>query len=395
MIAQQYEQQSAVNVSYNQTYYGLVLNLQDALLILEGIRLDILPKVQRRLNDFERKCIVAGSIYAWNKNALGIKRWTDGKSWSASQVKGPFLIYQENDGSRKVKPNGLVKQSFSLTTKQNEKFHLIAYYDPARRAKGVTTGKIPSQDPNLLKLQLNPAVYLADVFHCGVPDLMSFLPQQNYMQFSSASTAYPSCKSSTFSAGMGNTQPSSKTNSSNGNVFTYNQQMYQPQSQPTYYCHPHMMTYQYIPSSNTPQSFYPQQQVFMQLMPAQSHSYAYGMTGMSGIELDSYVQRASVGSVLSGLPTPATSSSSRLSFSATHTPSTTSEQYAGMSPATSHSKPLESPNFSYWKKSPQSPHSMPSPSSDRTSYQAVPEADHNPALAGSMCGVPQVVLIGS
>ena len=73
MIAQQYEQQSAVNVSYNQTYYGLVLNLQDALLILEGIRLDILPKVQRRLNDFERKCIVAGSIYAWNENALGIK----------------------------------------------------------------------------------------------------------------------------------------------------------------------------------------------------------------------------------------------------------------------------------------------------------------------------------
>lgn len=150
-------------MNYNQTYHGLILTIQDAFLILEGIRQNILPQVKRRLNDAERKQITAGSIFAWNETELGMKRWTDGKTWLASKVKGPFLIYREHDSERNVKSDGLVKQSFSFTTKQNEKLHLIAYYDLQDRIAGICTGKIPLQDPVLAKLSLDPAVYLNEL----------------------------------------------------------------------------------------------------------------------------------------------------------------------------------------------------------------------------------------
>lgn len=149
-----------------ETYHGLILTLQDALMLLEGTRRQLLPSVKRRLNDVERKHIRAGSVYAWNETECGMKRWTDGKNWLASKVKGPFLTYQEHDEFRNVKVGGLIKQIFSLTTKQNDKLHLIAYYDPQARAKGVTT-QVPSQDPRLAKLRLDPAVYLNDILHCN------------------------------------------------------------------------------------------------------------------------------------------------------------------------------------------------------------------------------------
>lgn len=395
----------------NQTYHGLVLNLQDALLILEGIRLDYLPKVQRRLNDFERKCIVAGSIYAWNENELGMKRWTDGKSWLASKVKGPFLIYQEHDGSRNVKPNGLIKQSFSLTTKQDEKFHLIAYYDPADRAKGITTGKIPSQDPSLLKLQLDPSVYLNDFLHYGSgannqPHLTvntsnvgaqnsssTLLSLQSYMHPQSSHSSFSYTPSSSM-----NSVPTLKSTgqSSAGNYMGYNQQqVYHTLSQPAYYCPPLIMSYQYVPT-NTPQASYQypqhqQQQVYMQLMPVPGQQYAYGMPTMGGPE-DAYSQRASVGSVINGLPTPALSTaSSRFSFSAAPTPTTVSAQYSSTSPLTAVPKSsVESPTFAYAKNTPSSPQSIPSPSLSRPAQVYPTMKADNSALAGPMYGVPQV-----
>lgn len=365
---------SSNSPSNNQTYHGLVMNLQDALLILEGIRLGVLPKVQRRLNDFERKCIVAGSIYAWNENELGMKRWTDGKSWLASKVKGPFLIYQEHDGTRNVKANGLVKQSFSLTTKQNEKFHLIAYYDPAERAKGIPTGKIPSQDSNLLKLQLDPSVYLTDFLHYGV-GTSSLLPLQSYVQ--QTQTSYPASTPST--------------------NMSYNGQMYSaPQQQPAYYCHPSMMSYQYVSNnamqSSSPTYSYPQQQqVYMQLMPTHGPQYAYGFPTMNSMEQE-YGQKGSVSSVISGLPTPALSSAnSRFSFSSAPTPSTASAQYASVSPVNTNPKSsLESPTFSYSKNTPHSPQSIPSPSLHRSALgYPLAKVEPNPALAGPMYGVAQ------
>ena len=62
-----------------------------------------------------------------------MRRWTDGKSWSPSRVTGSFLTYRELDegsqgGKNVYRADGLLKQSFSITTSDNKKLHLISYY---------------------------------------------------------------------------------------------------------------------------------------------------------------------------------------------------------------------------------------------------------------------------
>lgn len=245
--------------SHNETYHGLILTLQDALLVLEATRLNILPKVKRRLDDVERKLINAGSVFAWNETECGMKRWTDGRNWLASKVKGPFLTYQEQDSARNVKPNGLVKQSFSLATKQNEKFHLIAYYDPLERAKGVNKGKVPSQDSLFNKLLFDPNVYLNDILYHNNPDSRSATlppPQLTLQHLAAPTMQYP-------------VQPP---------VERHNSYLVYHPVQTPYYCHPSMMGYHYV-SQNAlplPQPYLiPQQPVYIQQIAPGHHSYPY------------------------------------------------------------------------------------------------------------------------
>ncbi|CAK7903141.1 hypothetical protein CAAN1_16S00980 [[Candida] anglica] len=111
------------------SYHGTVNNLKDAVLLIEAVRIGRLPTITRRLNGYEREYIKPHSVYVWNETECGLKRWTDGKIWSASKASGPFLVYSELNKKSDTEPkhNGLIKQSFSLNTKQNQKFHLIAY----------------------------------------------------------------------------------------------------------------------------------------------------------------------------------------------------------------------------------------------------------------------------
>ena len=83
-----------------ETYYGQVKTPQDAIVLLEACRLGILPRVQRRLSERERTQITSGSIFVWDEREAGMRRWTDGKSWSASRVSGSFLTYREMEGRR-------------------------------------------------------------------------------------------------------------------------------------------------------------------------------------------------------------------------------------------------------------------------------------------------------
>lgn len=107
-----------------------------------------------------------------------MRRWTDGKSWSASRVSGSFLTYREMEGKRgggfsnakrgsksengrdsdenhddgepegyRYKADGLMKQSFSITTSTGQHLHLIAYY--SRPVSGQPELKQPTTDPNL------------------------------------------------------------------------------------------------------------------------------------------------------------------------------------------------------------------------------------------------------
>jgi len=141
-----------------ETYHGHVRTPHDAIVLFEACRLGLLPRVQRRLSERERQQITSGSVFVWDEREAGMRRWTDGKSWSASRVSGSFLTYREMEGKRggsaaaavpaaprsgtsnagdsegegpdgyRYKADGLMKQSFSNTTASGQHLHLISYY---------------------------------------------------------------------------------------------------------------------------------------------------------------------------------------------------------------------------------------------------------------------------
>jgi len=151
-----------------ESYYGRLVTRTDALVLCEACAQGIVPRVKRRLALNERESIRSGTIYIWDERESGLRRWTDGKSWSASRVSGPFLTYREMEGKKvhgamenivsseeevtegfRYKRDGLVKQSISVTTLKN-RFHLIAYVNPKFQA----TLPIPSRDARFANLVL-------------------------------------------------------------------------------------------------------------------------------------------------------------------------------------------------------------------------------------------------
>lgn len=166
-----------------ETYHGHVRTPLDAIILFEACRLGVLPRVQRRLSEKERQAIVSGSVFVWDEREAGMRRWTDGKSWSASRVSGSFLTYREMEGKRsepsqgdeqdkqdsvppqedgmsdgyRYKPDGLMKQSFSIQTTNNLKLHLISYFSRSH----ITANKLiqPSLDPNLKNIPIPNSLY--------------------------------------------------------------------------------------------------------------------------------------------------------------------------------------------------------------------------------------------
>jgi hypothetical protein len=163
-----------------ETYYGYVRTPADAIKLFEACRIGLLPRVQRRLSEKERQSIRSGSVFVWDEREAGMRRWTDGKSWSASRVSGSFLTYREMEGKRgggfnagrrgsnktpesgrgsdedhdndepegyRYKADGLMKQSFSITTSTGQHLHLISYY--SRPQHGQPDLPQPTNDPAL------------------------------------------------------------------------------------------------------------------------------------------------------------------------------------------------------------------------------------------------------
>jgi hypothetical protein len=173
-----------------ETYHGHVRTPADAIILFEACRLGLLPRVQRRLSEKERQAIKSGSVFVWDEREAGMRRWTDGKSWSASRVSGSFLTYREMEGKRgggvssragktpdsrggsdddphdgveegpdgyRYKPDGLMKQSFSITTSQGQHLHLISYY--ARSHPTAPNLQQPSTDPALRHIRPQKGLY--------------------------------------------------------------------------------------------------------------------------------------------------------------------------------------------------------------------------------------------
>lgn len=133
------------------TYHGHIKTTKDAILLLAACdlpddagRSGHAPprRMKRRLLDSERPGVIcSGSIFVWEEKEAGMRRWTDGKCWSASRVSGCFLTYRELEARKKpsasitggptsnlYKTDGLIKQSFSMTTTSGRKLHVISYY---------------------------------------------------------------------------------------------------------------------------------------------------------------------------------------------------------------------------------------------------------------------------
>lgn len=174
-----------------ETYHGHVRTPADAIILFEACRLGLLPRVQRRLSEKERQSIKSGSVFVWDEREAGMRRWTDGKSWSASRVSGSFLTYREMEGKRggshassranktpestrgsdedqgeggeegpdgyRYKPDGLMKQSFSITTSAGQHLHLISYY--ARSHPNAPGLNQPSTDPQLRHIRPQKGLY--------------------------------------------------------------------------------------------------------------------------------------------------------------------------------------------------------------------------------------------
>ncbi|KAK5166223.1 Global transcription regulator sge1 [Saxophila tyrrhenica] len=78
------------------TFHGFVSTTTDGLMLFEACLSGKLHHVPRRPHDRERSHLIkSGSIFIYEENASGIKRWTDGVAWSPSRILGNFLIYRE------------------------------------------------------------------------------------------------------------------------------------------------------------------------------------------------------------------------------------------------------------------------------------------------------------
>ncbi|KAK3942008.1 Gti1/Pac2 family-domain-containing protein [Diplogelasinospora grovesii] len=190
-----------------ETYYGQVRTPHDAIKLFEACRQGILPRVQRRLSEKERQAIRSGSVFVWDEREAGMRRWTDGKSWSASRVSGSFLTYREMEGKRgngfpgantnrrgagrtpdsgrgsdedqddnepdgyRYKADGLMKQSFSITTSAGQHLHLISYY--ARPQANQPDLPLPTTDPQLKNIVPVKGLYPESSFHdTSVPAML-------------------------------------------------------------------------------------------------------------------------------------------------------------------------------------------------------------------------------
>ena len=93
-----------------------VATTQDALILFEACLTGHLSHVPRRPHDRERSTLIrSGSVFIYEENASGIKRWTDGVTWSPSRILGNFLVYRELD---RPFPPGEKKKAMKKNTRR-------------------------------------------------------------------------------------------------------------------------------------------------------------------------------------------------------------------------------------------------------------------------------------
>ncbi|KAF9511491.1 hypothetical protein BS47DRAFT_1346651 [Hydnum rufescens UP504] len=172
-----------------------IKNAHDAHVLFEAVRVGHLPMIRRRLTGEERSQLRSGEVFVWEEavHKGGLERWTDGRKWSASRMREPFLFYEEkcarsprekgeDFGSQPSQArstrrsfdsddlplavDGLTKQTYSawVTVPSDphgnggvarKKWHMTAYFSSA------SFPLLPSvqEDPLLRQIHVPPGVY--------------------------------------------------------------------------------------------------------------------------------------------------------------------------------------------------------------------------------------------
>ncbi|KAK5997400.1 Global transcription regulator sge1 [Cladobotryum mycophilum] len=142
----------------NPTFKGHVASTLDALVLFEACLLGQLNHVPRRPHDRERQDLIqSGNIFIYEEHASGIKRWTDGVSWSPSRILNNFLVYRELD---KPFPPGEKKRAL----KKNKK------------PQGVTKTEAPSRPGALLSSAVDPSTASKDSERALIGSLVDSYP---------------------------------------------------------------------------------------------------------------------------------------------------------------------------------------------------------------------------
>lgn len=106
------------------TYYGYVGSTKDALLIIQAALDKQLELVPRRPHERERSTLIkSGNVFVFVEEHSGVKRWTDGITWSPSRILGRFLIYRELDkhslGEKDEKKKKKRKRSLNMASDES------------------------------------------------------------------------------------------------------------------------------------------------------------------------------------------------------------------------------------------------------------------------------------
>lgn len=170
-----------------ESYHGLVVTVQDAILLVEATRKHEIPLITRRLTDFERATLIKnGAVFIWNESRSNMKRWTDGKNWSASRVNGVFLTYKEMENVRarerniSYKNKGLVKQSFSIVLKDGEKMHVVSYITNDYSSQEKLNR--PTSDPALKYITVDKTLYPPSIVGDYFPETENEKPKRSSLK---------------------------------------------------------------------------------------------------------------------------------------------------------------------------------------------------------------------
>ncbi|KAK0621289.1 Gti1/Pac2 family-domain-containing protein, partial [Bombardia bombarda] len=133
------------------TYYGYIDNTWDALVVVEAALGGGLTHIARRPHDREREHLIqSGSVFVYEENASGIKRWTDGLNWSPSRILGNFLIYRELETPF---PPGEKKKATKKNLKSNSSRNGVSKassdggHQRSARVAGAIANAVGSQSP--------------------------------------------------------------------------------------------------------------------------------------------------------------------------------------------------------------------------------------------------------